>query len=234
MEAIKQKLRDIKTEDLISSLPEVNQSNTQGLKASIENLPARFKDKGFKNYNVNQDNRKQYDLCLKFAKGELKKKSLVLCGNVGNGKTHLAVAIARNLSPIHKDYAHQKPKSSRSYFHTVDEFFMELNDLVYQKHSKIEKMKHYLTNYDLFILDDLGITNLTPSKQENLYVFINRAYNQESRIIVTTNFSLEELEKIDPRIVSRLNEMANIVLFRGEDYRFLNSQNNKGNNETKI
>ena len=72
---------------------------------------------------------------------------------------------------------------------------------------------------DMIIIDDLGIANYTPAKQENLYLLINRIYLEEKRMVFTTNFTMEQLEKLDPRITSRLAEMSKILLFTEQDYR---------------
>jgi len=65
----------------------------------------------------------------------------------------------------------------------------------------------------------LGISNFSPARQENLFVFLNRAYNYNRSIIITTNFTLEDFEKIDSRISSRLCEMAFIIEFNFDDFR---------------
>lgn len=206
-----------------------NQNTTMQHKAVIDNLPARFEDKGFSNYKITENNKETYEKCLAFYRGEAKKDGLVLLGKVGSGKTHLAVSVMKNLKPIKFQSQISKIgsaiqyrdgiRSAKSVFLTADEFFMELTDAQFVKKSKLDVMTNYLNSYDMVCLDDLGIKNFTPAKQENLYTFINRAYLDKKRIIITSNFLLEELAEKDERIPSRLNEMALILRFNDEDWR---------------
>ena len=183
----------------------------------ISGLPEKFANCSYQNFKTYNDSlAKKRDLCYEFAKGKTEKKSIVLSGKVGNGKTHLAIMILKNLPKI-KNYANEIVHQP-SYFITADEFFMTLTDLQFAKQSKLEMIKGYLS-YSIICLDDLGVVNFTQAKQENLYTFINRAYIDDRRIILTTNFTMEDFERFDPRIPSRLNEMAHILIFTEEDYR---------------
>lgn len=100
-----------------------------------------------------------------------------------------------------------------------DEFFQELNDCAVNRESKQAVINRYLFENDVVLLDDLGIFNWSNAKQENLYLFINRAYLDNRRIIITTNFTPEELQAKDERITSRLKEMAMFLQFNGDDFR---------------
>ena len=195
--------------------------NSNIISTNIKDLPPNFADKGFKNFVATGDLEIKKQHCLEFAYGLKDKNSLVLCGAVGNGKTHLAVAVARNYKTNKNFFEHQKNRAPKIQFLNADEFFMTLNDKASQGKGKLEYIKELFQN-DLIILDDLGISNLTPAKQENLFVFLNRAYNYNCSIIITTNFTLEALEAIYARISSRLNEMAFIIEFKFEDYRLKN------------
>lgn len=194
--------------------------NINTYRAEIENLPALYKDCGFKSFEIkNEVMQKKYDTCLEFAKLKAEKKSIVLFGKVGTGKTHLAVSIMKNFPKKRVNHPIIPYQPFRSIFIIADEFFQELNDSQIYRKSKLEIIKGYLRNYDCICLDDLGIKNFTEAKRENLYLFINRAYLDKKKIILTTNFTMEEIEKIDERISSRLTEMAQLVAFNFNDYR---------------
>jgi DNA replication protein DnaC len=197
--------------------------NLNTISPIISDLPSNFNGKVFKNFATNGELEKKKKHCIDFAKGLKDKNSLMLCGAVGNGKTHLAVAVARNFRKNKTFFEHQKTIRPKIQFLNADEFFMTLNDKASQGKGKLEYIKELFTKNDLIILDDLGISNLTPAKQENLFVFLNRAYNYNRSIIITTNFTLEALENIDARISSRLNEMAFIIEFNFEDFRLKNA-----------
>ncbi len=205
-------------------------SSKQELRAETFDIPERFKNCGFKNFNQTKENIDAYNKCLEFLNTQ---KSLIMYGNVGSGKTHLAIAIMKNLKPIEREvklrtdlYKGEKNikttkvfNVARSQFLVVDEFFRKLNDCAVNHESKQKVIDRYLTENDLVVLDDLGIFNWSNAKQENLYLFINRAYLNNKRIIITTNFTPLELKKKDERITSRLKEMGDFIEFNGKDYR---------------
>jgi len=185
----------------------------------VDGLPKMFQNKGFRNFDTTKGYKAFYDKCLNFAKRKTEKTSLVMFGKVGTGKSHLAVSILKNLPKKPTNHPVLKFQPARSVFITADEFFQELNDSMIYRKSKMEIILNYLNGYDCVCLDDLGIYNWTPAKQENLYLFVNRAYMDQRSIIITTNFTPEELQQKDERITSRLKEMALFMEFRGDDYR---------------
>ena len=199
--------------------------STRSLQAKIHNLPKRFEACGFKNFKTYTDELKWLsDQCLQFAKQG--KGSLVMFGSVGSGKTHLAVAILKNLNPVKQTNALYSERPAKSIFLVADEFFAEMNQAATtQKMDKNDVISKYFKNFDVILLDELRVKNFTEAKRENLYLFVNRAYLNEKSIIITTNFTPEQLEKVDEPTVSRLNEMADgFLLFTGKDFRLRTKQ----------
>ena len=154
---------------------------------------------------------------MDYFNGKIEKESLVICGGVGVGKTHLSVALLRCMKAVPiKDNQYRRPSGM---FMVADEFFMILNDAAVERRSKLSIMQQWLNQYDLFCLDDLGTRNLTEAKLENLYTFINAAYLNQSKIIITTNLLMKDFSRYDDRIPSRLCEMAEIITISSTDYR---------------
>ncbi|MDA1095715.1 MAG: ATP-binding protein [Chloroflexi bacterium] len=137
---------------------------------------------------------------------------LVLVGDHGTGKTHLAAAVAHTCQaagigvlllvvPDFLDHLRYtfRPESNTSY----DEMFEEVK------------------NIPLLILDDLGSHSTTPWAREKLYQIINYRYNAQLPMVVTTDLSLDELERDEPRIASRLADTRfSVVLgIDAPDYR---------------
>lgn len=199
-------------------------------KTKIKTLPKKYYDAGFNNYNFKPDSKDSIirDTCWDYANGISEKPCLVLTGKVGTGKTHLAVAIAKNIPEKISDGGYKSKKEGYKTYQTkqksvvrfliADELFAQFNDLAYEQKSKLDFIKGILLS-DLIIIDDLGVANFSPAKQENLYLLINRIYLEEKRMILTTNFTMEQLDKVDARIPSRLAEMSKIILFDQKDYR---------------
>lgn len=197
---------------ITGSTPEISTINV------IDGLPQLYADDSFRTYSqLSPEQRDKYNVCYSFAHGEGKKQSIFLAGEVGNGKTHLAVSIMKHLAP--RTNIDGNKVGNKCKFMIADEFFCEINDAVYMRKSKVQFITELFNKYDVICLDDLGVSNFTEAKKENLYMFLNRAYLDKHKIIITTNFTLEELRKHDPRIASRISEMCQLVRFEMPDYR---------------
>ncbi len=190
-------------------------------------LPPRYNDKDFNNYITNEYNERLVNHCKEFIKTK-EGKSIVLFGNVGNGKTHLAVSMLKNYGPfkVYHKYTNREGLISEKesiieaekIFIVADEYFQRLNDAVHKNESKLEYINKYASK-DLICLDDLSFRNYTEAKRENLFLLINKIYDSKKRFILTTNASISELKSKDEKIYSRLCEMADFLKFTLTDYR---------------
>ena len=73
---------------------------------------------------------------------------------------------------------------------------------------------------DLLIIDDLGTEMITAYTSEILFDLINTRMNNNKSMIISTNLSFSELEKVySPRITSRLQGNFTPLKFCGEDIR---------------
>jgi len=129
---------------------------------------------------------------------------LVLHGNVGTGKTHLASAIA-NANPDAMALGLIVPvllDLLRSGYETGD--YADLLDLC--------------RTVELLILDDLGTERYTQWGYETLFKIINHRYNQAMPTVFCFNGQIDDL---DPRIASRLydGDLARDLPMWGSDYR---------------
>jgi DNA replication protein DnaC len=167
-----------------------------------------FRDQTFESFDSTiRGTRDAYDAALAYARHP--DGWLVLVGDYGCGKTHLAAAIAsfalaeREMGPIFAvvpdllDYLRTtfSPESDVSY----DDRFSAFRGA------------------DLLVLDDLGTENATPWAREKLFQIINHRYNERSPLVVTTN----DLDRVDPRIRSRLydRQLSQHVYIDADDYR---------------
>lgn len=117
---------------------------------------------------------------------------LVLMGTYGTGKTHLAAAIG--------NYRHALGDSPM--FVVVPDLLDHLR-ATFSPDSIIpyDQLFYSIRSSPLLILDDLGTQSPKPWAQEKLYQIFNHRYNARLPTVITTAFSLEE---IDPRIRSRI------------------------------
>lgn len=178
------------------------------------NIPKRYRNATFESFNP-KDNPRALEKAKNFADNFPRNKGLLLTGPVGTGKTHLACAIANAL--LNKLYS--------VYFGNVVDIMSFIRG-TYSRDSSLteEEAVNIMTKeVDLFIIDDLGKENNTEYTLSMLYQLINRVYENEKPIIITTNFnSIELARKLGERgqaIVSRITEMCEPVIFKGEDWR---------------
>lgn len=131
---------------------------------------------------------------------------IVLRGETGCGKTHLAVALMQH--------------AGHGYFTTAPELLLRIrstfNDGGWETEDEVIRD---LCSHDLLVLDDLGAEKTTEFAITTLYIIIDRRIRDAKRTIITTNLSLKEIEdKLDARIASRLSGMQNVKI-NMPDYR---------------
>ncbi len=117
---------------------------------------------------------------------------LVLTGDYGCGKTHLAAAIGN----------YRTAMGESPMFVVVPDLLDHLR-ATFSPNSTIpyDQMFDQVRTNALLILDDLGTQSATPWAKEKLYQILNYRYNAELPTVITTTSTLDE---IDPRIRSRM------------------------------
>jgi DNA replication protein DnaC len=146
--------------------------------------------------------------------GDHPTKGLLLIGREGTGKTHIAVAILKEV--IGKGFS--------GLYWNVPELFLELRRLMSDDTGVTEAdLFDEAARADLLVLDDLGAERSSEYVMDRLYVLINGRYQNDSATIITTNRTPEELRaQIGARIASRICEMCVPIEFPEGDYRLLN------------
>lgn len=146
-------------------------------------------------------------------------ESLLFRGGTGLGKTHLSLAIARNVIEKGFGVIYFSAPELLSRFET-NQFSGNAADN--QNEQKL------LTECDLLIVDDLGTEFVTKYTLSAIYNIINIRINYSKPTIVSTNLSVRELENIyGERMVSRIVGAVKRVDFYGTDIRQLKTRPKK-------
>ena len=191
------------------------------LKAS--GVSEEFRKMSFKNFEYSKS--KETMIAYSIAKSYSNKfeelrvareNSIMFCGQVGSGKTHLAMSIGnilldKGIGVIYMPY--------RSSITNLKQSITDEEN--YQREVNIYKNAHVL------MIDDLFKGKITDSDINIIYEIIDYRYFKSLPVIITTEKSIDELLKIDEAIGSRLYEMSknHLVNIKGEklNYRIYGS-----------
>jgi DNA replication protein DnaC len=141
-----------------------------------------------------------------------KGRGLWLFGDVGTGKTSLAMLVSKAALEAGRSVA----------IYSLPRLLSDIKE-TYEDRSERSYMQLFerLVGVDLLHIDDLGAEKRTDWVLEQLYSIINERWQEQRSIIVTTNLiDVDELrEQIGPRTVSRLHEMCDLIPIMGRDRR---------------
>jgi len=138
------------------------------------------------------------------------KRGLILSGDSGNGKTTLATATIQR-------YIQRTKGMYRVKFWPINQWLQKIQDSFSEPGS--EKVKD-LYEYDFLVLDDLGKRRLTTWPAEVLFSVVDNLYSHDRMLIVTTNWTAEEMIKeLDYSLASRITGMCHEIILEPHDYR---------------
>lgn len=127
-------------------------------------------------------------------------RGLYLCGGVGAGKTHLAVAVMNELI---------RRKKVPSLFVTVPELLDNLRGAYNDPARNLDEWMEAVKNADLLLLDDLGSERPTEWVQERIFVIVNHRYLGKLPTIFTSNIGPKDLAaQLGERTASRIISMC--------------------------
>ena len=167
------------------------------------------------------------------------KTGLLLVGNSGLGKTHLAVGITKALirekgiACVFYDYCELLKEIQNSYNPSVQATELGLLRPIFET--------------EVLVIDDLGAVRPTEWRWDTVRLILNTRYNDNRTTIITTNFADEPAaaisdpdaprksesfstakaaaredtlgDRIGERMRSRLHEMCRVVKMEGKDFR---------------
>ena len=143
-------------------------------------------------------------------------ENIVMIGNSGTGKTHLAIALA--LCACRQGYRVRYWNAPGLVSHLL---------LAQQEHRLIQMEKQWM-NQDLIVLDEIGFIPYTPEGSQLFFRFIAARYERGS-CILTSNLEFAQWstifgeDRLTDALLDRLTHRCHILLMNGESYRFRQS-----------
>lgn len=155
-----------------------------------------------------------------------RRENVLLIGNSGTGKTHLATALAYQACA----------QGLRVRFSTVTGLVTRL--LERREERQLERFHKQLERLHLLVLDELGYVPCSKAGAELLFEVVSRAYERTS-LIVTTNLPFEAwtevlgTERLTGALLDRLTHRVHILEANGESYRLKDSRKRLKRKTTK-
>ena len=188
---------------------------------SNANIPKRYQHCTLENFTA-------YNESLEKAVAEARRlasafpvvsRGLFLEGQPGVGKTHLAVAVLKQVM--------QSSGARGLYYDTRD--LLRVIRSTYDPSIRTTELEilRPVMKADLLVLDDLGAEKTSEWVEETMNLIVNTRYNERRATIFTSNY-LDIPDETDPntllfrigfRMRSRLHEMCEFLVLDGADYR---------------
>jgi len=143
-------------------------------------------------------------------------KNLILYGNVGTGKTHLATAIGITACK----------RGLKVGFYRTANLVNQLAEA--KKAGKLPKLLSYIHKLDLLICDEWGYVPMDREASQILFQVISDSYERRS-VILTTNLEFSRWigvfydEQMTAAIIVRLVHHSYLLLYDGPSYRMRDS-----------
>jgi DNA replication protein DnaC len=138
---------------------------------------------------------------------------VLLLGEAGTGKTHLAIGLAVAACRQRK----------RVRFTTAAEM---VNELVEARHTnELSRVTARWTRYELLVIDEMGYVPLAEAGAEMLFQVI-AGRTEKAAVIITTNLPFSEWTTVFPNarlckaMLDRLTDQAHIIETGSDSYRF--------------
>lgn len=180
-------------------------------------IPPRFADRRLENFHAHDKGPaaalvvakrfvEEFDECLETG------RSLIFCGGVGAGKTHLAVGICHAVIAQDRIAVFSSVLGA---IRSIKETFRKGSDI-----TEAEAIQN-LVEPDLLVLDEVGVQFGSETEKMYLFEIINGRYENLRPTIVISNLAKEPLtEFLGERVVDRLREGGGrMVVFDWPSYR---------------
>jgi len=162
-------------------------------------------------------------LVLELARCEFlsRRENVLLLGNSGTGKTHIALALG--LAACQRGH--------RVRFTTAAALVHELMEARDEK--RLLRFQKQMASFELLIVDELGFVPLSKTSAELLFEVFSQRYERNSTM-VTSNLPFQEWtevmgsERLTGALLDRLTHHVHILEMNGDSYRLKQSKRKRG------
>lgn len=204
----------------------IQKQREQGI-LRFANIPSMYANLTFSDFNLDyytkeDKNTAENDLkvCQMYVEHFTKTntKGLYLFSNVkGTGKTRMVSIMANEMLS----------RNHNVKFATSGQILEEIKrSWDNNTHDSESKLMTDLASIDLLIIDDFGVESAKDWRNEKFYSIINGRYMAGKPIVYTSNYSLEDLQKVgyDERIISRIKETCYQIPFARQSVRDIKAE----------
>lgn len=177
-------------------------------------IPPRFESRTLDNFRVENDGQRKAMASARKYISEFDLHpgvSMIFCGGVGAGKTHIAVGIAKSLMGTNHS----------ALFMSVIGAVRSIKETWGNRDRSEREALNDLIEPDLLILDEVGVQFGSDAEKLILFEIINGRYENCRSTILISNLAIQSLtEYLGERVVDRLREGGGrMVLFDWGSYR---------------
>lgn len=190
--------------------PAVAESNADYIARA--HIPMRFRECTLESWEPQNDplRRTVEDYCRDWPTST---PFMLLMGNRGRGKTHLACGALRRMYELHS-YKKNPPRGRFwPFIELLDRYKATFDED--RATESVEAIDAEMRRTPVLVLDDVGANKVSEFAEERLFRLVDERYRDRRPLIVTTNLTLTELPS---RMASRLADGL-VLQFKGPDRR---------------